>query len=121
MLLFDGIFCYTFIMNNKINYQSELEKIISDNQKKNITPSLLLHCCCAPCASHCLNVLTPHFNVTTYFFNPNISIEEEYIHRLEELKCLINAMDCPTTVKSLDAEYLPENFFDYVKDFMIKI
>jgi len=99
-------------MKNKINYQLELEKIILENNKQAITPSLLLHCCCAPCASHCLKVLAQHFNVTTYFFNPNIYPEEEYQQRLQELQRLIKVIDCPNQIKMLDAEYLPQLFFD---------
>ena len=47
---------------------------------------LLLHACCAPCASGCVDRLTPHFDLTLFFYNPNIDGEEEYCKRAEELR-----------------------------------
>ena len=47
---------------------------------------MLLHCCCAPCSSHCLEVLSKHFDITAYFYNPNITDNDEYIKRYDELK-----------------------------------
>ena len=78
---------------NKINYQKELEKIIAKNQEKNITPTLLLHACCAPCSSYCLEYLSQYFKIIIYFFNPNISKKEEYEYRLNEEKRLISLME----------------------------
>lgn len=46
---------------------------------------LLLHCCCAPCSSHCLWMLSNYFDITAYFYNPNITDYEEYIKRYKEL------------------------------------
>ncbi len=51
---------------------------------------ILLHCCCAPCASACLEYLKEHFNITAYFFNPNIS-GGEYERRKTELENFLNA------------------------------
>lgn len=48
-------------------------------------PSLLLHACCAPCASSVLELLLPYFHVTVYFFNPNIDDQSEYFRRHDEL------------------------------------
>ena len=69
---------------NKINYQKELDKIIEKNLADNKTPSLLLHVCCAPCSSYCLEYLSRYFNITVYYYNPNISEKEEYEYRLSE-------------------------------------
>ncbi|MBP5309323.1 MAG: epoxyqueuosine reductase QueH, partial [Lachnospiraceae bacterium] len=67
---------------NKINYNTEMESIISSLDGR--VPNLLLHSCCAPCSSACLEVLTPHFNVTILYYNPNITDASEYDHRLDE-------------------------------------
>ncbi len=48
-------------------------------------PRLLLHACCAPCSSSVLERLVPHFDVTLYFYNPNIDDDGEYDLRLKEL------------------------------------
>ena len=54
--------------------EEELKKISDSGSKK----KLLLHCCCAPCSSHCLEVLANYFDITAYFYNPNITSDEEY-------------------------------------------
>ena len=68
-------------MNAK-NYNAEMLKIIESlggERKK-----LLLHACCAPCSSACLERLKNYFNVTAFFYNPNIE-DAEYLKRKAEL------------------------------------
>lgn len=77
------------IMDKKRNYQNELEKIIDSIEGE--PPSLLLHACCAPCSSYCLEYLCKYFKVTVYYYNPNISLGEEYRKRVAEEKRLIAA------------------------------
>lgn len=77
----------------KINYQKILDDKIEEIKKQNIKPSLLLHACCAPCSSAVLEYLHEHFNITLFFYNPNISPESEFNYRLEELKRLIVEMN----------------------------
>ena len=68
-------------------------------------PRLLLHACCAPCSSYCLEYLKEHFDITLFFYNPNITDEEEFDKRYEELKRLTQEMAldvdivCPTYCK----------------------
>ncbi len=49
---------------------------------------IVLHTCCAPCATFVLEQLSQQFNVTALFYNPNIQPEEEYIQRLNSLQKL---------------------------------
>lgn len=100
---------------NKINYQKELEKIIKQNSEKGIVPKLLLHACCAPCSSYCLEYLSQFFDITVFYFNPNISIKEEYEYRLNEEKRLISLMNFKNPVKIMDSKYNPKEFFDTIK------
>ena len=102
-------------MMNKINYQRELEKIIEKNKKAGIKPTLLLHVCCAPCSSYCLEYLTQYFDITIFFFNPNISVKEEYEYRLNEVEKFISLMKFENSVKICDSLYNPQEFFDKVK------
>ena len=74
------------------NYQKELEKIIEKNKAENKVPSLFLHSCCAPCSSYVLEYLSQYFEITDFFYNPNISPREEYEKRTEEMKRLIEEM-----------------------------
>lgn len=100
---------------NKINYQKELEKVINRNQAENRVPKLLLHACCAPCSSYCLEYLSQYFEITVLYFNPNISDKEEYEYRLNEEKRLISLMNFKNPVNMIDGEYEPKYFFNAVK------
>lgn len=94
-----------------MNYDRQLDNIICElNGKK---PSLLLHACCAPCSSYVLEYLSPHFEITLFFSNPNISPEEEYQKRLCELKKLV--LEMGLSVKIIEDDYSPEDFFDMAK------
>ena len=73
----------------KINYQLVLDETIRKHGEKSETPSLLLHSCCAPCSSYVLEYLSEYFEITVFYYNPNISPESEYRKRVEEQKRFI--------------------------------
>lgn len=78
---------------NNINYQKEFEKVINNLSDGEESPKLLLHSCCAPCSSYCLIYLRDYFDITSYFYNPNITGVAEYEHRLVELKRLAEILN----------------------------
>ena len=94
-----------------MNASLELEKLISTLKKDGKNPSLLLHACCAPCASYCLEYLSGVFDVTLFYYNPNITDEKEYELRLNELRRLAREFD----VRVIDGEYDGKVFFEYSK------
>lgn len=96
----------------RINYQRELDALISS---LNDTPKLLLHACCAPCSSYCLEYLSQYFEITVLYYNPNISPEEEFGKRVAEEKRLISEMRVKNPVTLVVDEYNPREFFDAVK------
>ena len=100
---------------NKQNYglllESKLKSIKASGEKK----SLLLHACCAPCSSYVLEYLSNFFDITLFFFNPNITPEEEYNFRMQELSRLIGEMPLPSSVKLLCGRYDPQEFYDIAK------
>ena len=100
---------------NKLNYQKELDKVIDKIQRDGITPTLLLHVCCAPCSSYCLEYLSQYFKIIVFFYNPNISFKEEYDYRLSEEKRLIGEMKFKNPVEIIDSRYDPNEFFSAVK------
>ena len=61
----------------------------------------MLHCCCAPCASHVLELLTPFFLITILYYNPNIYPREEYEKRAGELKKLLRLAEYPSRVEMI--------------------
>ena len=102
---------------NKINYQKKLDEIIESNQRGSITPSLLLHSCCAPCSSYSIEYLSQYFSVTVLYYNPNISPKEEYEKRKAEQIRLINSMPVKNEVKLLDCDYESERFYEIAKGY----
>lgn len=68
------------------NYQKMTDSVIEKNAKNGIMPKLLLHACCAPCSSYVFEYLNKYFEITAYFYNPNISTKEEFNHRAEEIE-----------------------------------
>lgn len=97
---------------NKINYQRELEKIIEINSKEKRVPTLLLHSCCAPCSSYCLEYLSSYFEITDLYYNPNITDEAEYRHREEELSRLISKQPHLHPVTFIRGTYEPQKFWE---------
>ena len=67
--------------NKKTNYMKLLEKELSEITEKGIKPRLLLHSCCAPCSSYVLEYLREFFEITVFYYNPNITANEEYDFR----------------------------------------
>ena len=92
-------------MTPKLNYQILLEKQLDEISKQDIKPTLLLHACCAPCSSYVLEYLNEYFDITIYFYNPNISPKEEYDFRANELIRLINEMPIKNKVEIIIPEY----------------
>lgn len=97
------------------NFQKELDKIIEENQKENKTPSLLLHACCAPCSSYCLEYLSKYFKITVLFYNPNIYPESEYSHRAAEVERLISQLESENKIEFLQEEFNSDEFYSAVK------
>lgn len=99
----------------KINYQKELEKILA-TVDKNKKPSLLLHACCGPCSSYVIEYLASFFDITIFYYNPNIYPSEEYFRRLDELKNFLPRFPAAVdnNVKIVEANYNPQEFYDAV-------
>ncbi len=117
---------------NKRNYAKELDKIIEENLREGKRPKLLLHACCAPCSSYCLEYLREFFDVTVFFYNPNITADAEYRKRVEEEKRLISELNLQVDEQSfpemnsseragkigiIEGDYDPKVFYDAVKGY----
>ncbi len=100
---------------NKINYSLKTEQIIEENKREHILPSLLLHACCAPCSSACLEYLNKHFNITIYYYNPNISPKSEFDKRLNEEKRLVSEMPLDNNVDVIEGYYNYDEFLEIAK------
>lgn len=79
---------------------------------------LLLHSCCGPCSTAVLERLLPDYDITVYYFNPNITDPKEYQHRLEEQKRFLSqwaGRDGRSKVDFIEGEYDPEVYYNFVK------
>jgi len=95
-----------------LNYQIKLEQQIKElNGRK----KLLLHACCAPCSSYVLEYLTEFFDITLFYFNPNIFPKDEYEKRVREVERLLREMPLKSDAELLVGRYRPEEFFELVK------
>lgn len=101
-------------MQNQRNYQRELEATINAIEKGKV-PKLLLHSCCAPCSSYCLEYLSEFFEITVFYYNPNIEPEEEYRFRVREIKRLTEEMPFRHPVTFLEGEYDNAFYHNVVK------
>ena len=100
-------------MQTKRNYQREMETLLHASD----TPAhVLLHACCAPCSSACLERLAPDAGITLFFYNPNILPEEEYRYRLTELQRLVREMPLPAAFPVIEGNYDPERFLAFAKE-----
>ncbi|MCR5715271.1 MAG: epoxyqueuosine reductase QueH [Lachnospiraceae bacterium] len=126
------------------NYQKKLEAMVAGFDHR---PTLLLHSCCAPCSSYCMEYLREYFKITVFYYNPNITLEKEYRHRVEEEQRLIKEYNrqveayrkellagkspeeinitnagraltpASETIEMIEGDYEPEKFFAIAKGY----
>ena len=96
---------------NKENYDLLMQREIDSLQNRK--PKLLLHSCCAPCSSACLERIKDKFDITVYFYNPNMDTEEEFNLRKEEQERLCKLLE----VKCIISDYNSEEFLSCAKGF----
>ena len=104
-------------MSNKENYQLSLERTLKSIEGLENKKTLLLHACCAPCSSYVLEYLSKYFDITLFFYNPNIYPEEEFRFREDELRRLIGEMPLPSGVNIISGRYDPSEFFDIARGY----
>jgi len=103
---------------NRINYQKQLEEVLKRMKEEGERKRLLLHACCAPCSSYCLEYLREAFALTVFFYNPNLTEQEEYCRRVEEEKRLIalmNGQEGFPRIEILEGRYEPERFLEVAR------
>lgn len=76
---------------------------------------VLLHSCCGPCSTACIERLLPDYKITVFFYNPNITDSEEYEKRKGAQIQFINAFNRRVTdedkISFIEGEHLPEDFY----------
>ena len=101
---------------NKINHQIACDKLISHLTSTGKRPSLLLHVCCAPCSSSVIEYLDQAFDITLFFYNPNITDFSEFAYRGDELSRFISERP-GDDIPILTPEYDNTEFFTIAAGF----
>lgn len=101
----------------KDNFQKKTDEYIRSLQERGVRGKLLLHSCCAPCSSYCLEYLRKYFDITDYFYNPNITNADEYEKRAGELGRLISEYNKSgaDSIEYVTGRYAPEEFIQAVR------
>lgn len=96
----------------KENYQLKLENILNeiDSPKK-----LFLHSCCGPCSSYVIEYLSNYFEITIYYYNPNISEKTEFNKRLEEQKRIVRELPTKYKVDVIEGNFDNDRYEDIIK------
>lgn len=102
-------------MRAQKNYQKMLEATIAGLKEQNRVPTLLLHSCCAPCSSYCLEYLSQYFHITVDYYNPNIYPEEEYHMRVQEQQRLIRELPAKYPIAFREGAYDKERFYEMAR------
>ncbi len=97
-----------------MNYQYFLDKLLDDIKNKDYRPKLLLHACCAPCSSYVLEYLNEFFDITIYYYNPNIYPSTEYQRRVNELKNFIKIFNSKNNINFIEENYNPEDYYNNI-------
>lgn len=94
------------------NYNNKMKEILSNltGRKK-----ILLHSCCAPCSTSCIERLTPYFDITILYYNPNIEPKEEYEKRKQYQINLITKFKSIHKLDFIDCDYNNEKYHEIVK------
>lgn len=106
--------CSPYCRYTSLEYSECSVNELSNPMLKPKKPRLLLHACCGPCATACVERLAYDYSLTVFYYNPNIMDGEEYYLRRKSLIKFIHAFNeenkDATFVDYLDGRYEPDVF-----------
>jgi len=102
------------------NFQNnEYVSLEYEDETEIVKPSLLLHSCCGPCCASAIFGLIYEFDVTVYYYNPNITDRAEYEKRLESQKVFIDKYNSSENrvgkINFIEGPFEPECYFHEIK------
>lgn len=101
-------------MNNQ-NYHLKMLELIQTNCDETRVPKLLIHSCCAPCSSYCLELLSQYFEITVFYYNPNIYPPEEYHMRAAEQERFVQMFPAKHKISFVEGAYDTDKFYAMAK------
>jgi len=93
--------------------EAEIKRI----RERGEVPNLLLHSCCGPCSTYCIQTLSEDFRVTVLYYNPNIYPPEEYHLRAREQERFISEFSVKNPVTFVEGRFEPQEFYDAVRGY----
>ena len=96
-----------------MNYQVVLDNTIKE--LNGVKKKLLLHVCCGPCSSYVMEYLSKYFDITIYYYNPNIDTIEEFDKRTKEVQRLTKEAEFAKGIDVIVAPYERELFEELAK------
>ena len=100
---------------NQVNYQQVMETLIKEYCGAGNVPRLLLHSCCAPCSSYCIETLSEYFKITVFYYNPNIYPPEEYHMRAREQERFRHNLPVKHPVEFVEGRFDPQEFYEIAR------
>lgn len=76
-------------------------------------PTLLLHSCCAPCSSSVIEKLNNYYDLTVFYYNPNIFPKKEYEKRLAEQNQYLEKIGIPL----ITGEFENKKYLEAMKEY----
>ena len=105
----------TLIPNYNITNETEFLNKLKELELTKERPTLLMHSCCGPCSSYCLEYLYKYFDITILYYNPNIDTEEEFNKRLEYQKKIVDSLGYD--IKIITPSYNHNEYLDVIKGY----
>lgn len=100
---------------NKINYDKQFNEITKALSNK---PTLLLHSCCAPCSTLCIDRLKQYFDLTIFYYNPNMSDSSEYEKRKnEQIRYIEHLNALGDSIKFVEIGFCQDDYKTIAKGF----
>ncbi len=100
---------------------SDMEIFPVNLEAKSQKRSVLLHSCCGPCSTACIERLVPNYKITIFFYNPNITDRDEYEKRkaaqIKFLEAYNEKLPEEDRVEFIEGEYLPDDFYKVCSGF----
>lgn len=99
-------------MANSYGTKTDIDLELESAEASGRRLRLLLHVCCGPCAAGVLPRIHERFDVTLYYYDPNILPKSEFIKRLDTLKLLLTHFP---DVKLIVPQQTEEEFLSVAK------
>ena len=95
------------------NYDRRMQAMMEGLKREGKRPRLLLHSCCAPCSTAVLTRLCEGFDITVFYYNPNIDTREEHDLRAKELEGFVG--DSGLALGAVIIPWEPKLFYEQVR------